>query len=198
MRHASAVAQTRGKGSPIALRAYAGIQIALHWVSALLLFALFPLGYYMNSLPRGAPGKAEWVNLHKSLGLTVALVIAWRVAERIRRPEPPPMPGLRCWEAEVSRITHRALYLCMAVMPLAGYLGSSFNQYGTRFWGLPLPRWGWVDASLQQLFYSVHTTMSYLLLGLLVLHVAGVIRHECLDARACLQRMLPGRRDPSR
>lgn len=198
MRHANPVGGAHSDSPATALRAYAGVQIALHWVNALLLFALFPLGYYMTSLARGTPGKAEWVNLHKSLGLTAALVIAWRITERIRRPVPPPMPGLRCWEAEVTRITHGVLYMCMVVMPLSGYLGSSFNQYGTRFWGLPLPRWGWVDMTLQHLFYTVHATTSYLLLGLVVLHVAGVIKHERLDALACMQRMLPGRRDSSR
>ncbi len=198
MRHANRGGGAHSDGPATALRAYAGVQIALHWVNALLLFALFPLGYYMASLARGTPGKAEWVNLHKSLGLTAALVIAWRIIERIRRPVPRPMPGLRCWEAEVARITHRLLYMCLVVMPLSGYLGSSFNQYGTRFWGLPLPRWGWVDLTLQHLFYTVHATTAYLLLGLVVLHVAGVIKHQWLDAPACTQRMLPGRHDSSR
>ncbi|WER50944.1 cytochrome b [Cupriavidus sp. WKF15] len=198
MRRASRDAQPRRADSANALRAYAGIQIALHWANALLLFVLFPLGYYMTSLPRGTPAKVEWVGLHKSMGLTAALVIAWRVAERLRRSEPPLMPGLRCWEAEVARITHRVLYMCMVVMPLSGYLGSSFNQYGTRFWGLLLPRWGWVDTTLQHLFYAVHATTSYLLLALALLHVVGVVKHEWLDRKACLQRMLPAGRARSR
>ena len=174
--------------------AYAGLPIALHWVSALLLCGLFALGYYMTGLAKGAPGKAAWVNLHKSLGLTAALVIAWRVAVRIRRAAPPSIPGLHCWEAELARITHRLLYMCMVVMPLSGYLGSSFNQYGTRFWGVPLPRWGWVDSALQHMFYTVHSTTADLLLCLVAFHVAGVIKHQWLDAQRCVQRMLPGRR----
>lgn len=177
------------------MRAYTGLQIALHWVSALLLVALFSLGYYMTSLTKGAPGKGAWVNLHKSLGLTAALVIVWRVMVRVRRTAPPSIPGLGCWEMELARITHRLLYMCMVVMPLSGYLGSSFNQYGTRFWGVPLPRWGWVDDALQHMFYAVHRSTAYLLLGLVVLHVAGVIKHQWFDARRCVQRMLPGRRE---
>lgn len=173
---------------------YAGLLIALHWASAVLLCGLFALGYYMSSLPKGAPGKAAWVNLHKSLGLTAALVIAWRVVVRVRRAAPPAIPGLRCWETELARITHRLLYMCMVVMPLSGYLGSSFNQYGTRFWGVPLPRWGWVDNALQHMFYTVHGTTAYLLLCLVVLHVAGVIKHQWFDAQQCVQRMLPRRR----
>ncbi|MCO5401744.1 cytochrome b [Ralstonia soli] len=174
-------------------RSYSGLQIALHWVSALLLVSLVSLGYYMTSLAKGAPGKAALVNLHKSLGLTAALVIAWRVIVRTRQPAPPSIPGLHCWETELARITHRLLYMCMVVMPLSGYLGSSFNQYGTRFWGVPLPRWGWVDNALQHLFYTLHGMTAYLLLGLVVLHVAGVIKHQWFDARRCVQRMLPGR-----
>lgn len=171
---------------------YTGIQIALHWAGALLLFVLLPLGYYMTSLAKGAPGKAALVNLHKSLGLTAALVIAWRVIARMRQSAPPPIPGLHCWETELARITHRLLYMCMVVMPASGYLGSSFNQYGTRFWGVPLPRWGWVDNALQHLFYTLHGMTAYLLLGLVVFHVSGVIKHQWFDAQRCVQRMLPG------
>jgi len=189
MRRANRPAGTLMRG---AAATYTGLQIALHWVSALLLFALFPLGYYMTSLAKGAPGKAQWVNSHKSLGLTAALVIAWRLIARMRQSEPPSIPGLRCWEAEVARITHRLLYMCMVVMPLSGYLGSSFNQYGTRFWGVPLPRWGRVDSALQHLFTTLHSMTAYLLLGLVVLHVAGVIKHQWFDAQRCVQRMLPG------
>ncbi|GCB03529.1 cytochrome b [Ralstonia sp. SET104] len=173
---------------------YAGLLIALHWASALLLCGLFALGYYMSGLAKGAPGKAAWVNLHKSLGLTAALVIAWRLVVRARRAVPPAIPGLHCWETALARITHRLLYMCMVVMPLSGYLGSSFNQYGTRFWGVPLPRWGWVDNALQHMFYTVHGTTAYLLLCLVVLHVAGVIKHQWFDAQQCVQRMLPRRR----
>lgn len=174
---------------------YTRTQIVLHWVSALLLFSLFSLGYYMTGLPKGAPGKGLWVNLHKSLGLTAALVIAWRVVVRLHRPMPAPLAGLRCWEAELARITHRLLYMCMVVMPLSGYLGSSFNQYGTRFWGIPLPRWGRVDSALQHLFYTLHGMTAYLLLGLVVLHVAAVVKHQWFDAQRCLQRMLPRRHE---
>lgn len=192
MRRANRPAGALMRGAAVT---YTRMQIALHWVSALLLCALFSLGYYMTSLTKGAPGKAAWVNLHKSLGLTAALVIAWRLITRIRRATPPSIPGLDCWEMELARITHRLLYMCMVVMPLSGYLGSSFNQYGTRFWGVPLPRWGWVDDALQHMFYAVHSTTAYLLLGLVVLHVAGVIKHQWFDAQRCVQRMLPGRRE---
>ncbi|MGN5477894.1 cytochrome b/b6 domain-containing protein [Cupriavidus basilensis] len=102
---------------------------------------------------------------------------------------------LRCWEVEVAHHAPRALICAWVVMPLSGHLGSSFNQYGTRFWGLQPPRWGWVDTTLQHLFYTVHTSTSYLLLSLVVLHVVGVIKHQWLDVQACMPRMLPGRRD---
>lgn len=173
---------------------YTTVQIALHWVGALLLFALLTLGYYMTSLPRGAPGKADWVNLHKSLGLTAALLIAWRLVERLRRPAPLPDPTLHGWEVALARVTHRLLYACMVVMPLSGYLGSSFNKYGTRFWGVPLPHWGWVDETLQNMFYTVHNMTSYLLLGLIALHVAGVVKHQWFDRQHSVQRMLPRQR----
>ncbi|MFN7609212.1 MAG: hypothetical protein ACK5PJ_07805 [Ralstonia sp.] len=40
----------------------------------------------------------------------------------------------------------------------------------------------------------MHSTTADLLLCLVVLHVAGVIKHQWVDARRCVQRMLPGQR----
>lgn len=174
------------------VRKYATTQIGLHWAAATMLLALFLIGYYMTSLPRGQLGKSDWVNLHKSLGLTAVILIVWRVFERARRPAPPQDPAMQAWEAVLARVTHRLIYVCMIGMPVSGYLGSSFNKYGTRFWGIALPRWGWVDERLKSIFFSLHDVTSYFLLGLIILHVGAVIKHQWLDRMRCLQRMLPG------
>ncbi len=79
----------------------------------------------------------------------------------------------------------------MVVMPVSGYLGSSFNRYGTRFWGIPLPKWGWDDHGLRELFFGIREVTAYLLIALIVLHVAGAIKHQWIDRDNLLARMLP-------
>ena len=169
---------------------YAGLLIALHWLIALGIVGLLALGLYMVGLPKGLPVKATLINLHKSLGLTVFLLVLLRIVARLvlHRPPLPPMPP---WQRAAARTTQGLLYVCMVTMPLAGYLGSSFNTYGTRFWGILLPKWGWDDAYLRNLFFGLHQAIGYLLIALIVLHVAGAFKHQWVDRDNLLARMLP-------
>jgi cytochrome b561 len=169
---------------------YAGLLIALHWLIALGIVGLLALGLYMVGLPKGLPVKATLINLHKSIGLTVFLLVLLRIVARLvlHRPPLPPMPP---WQRAAARTTQGLLYVGMVAMPLAGYLGSSFNSYGTRFWGVLLPKWGWDDAHLRELFFGLHEAIGYALIALIVLHVAGAFKHQWIDRDNLLARMLP-------
>ncbi|NKJ45195.1 cytochrome B [Burkholderia sp. SG-MS1] len=169
---------------------YAGVLIALHWLIALGILGLLAVGFYMVGLPKGLPVKATLINLHKSLGLTVFLLVLLRIVA-LAAFNRPPLPPMRAWQRAAARITQGLLYVGMIVMPLAGYLGSSFNRFGTRFWGLLLPKWGWEDPHLRELFFGIHEVMAYVLIALIVLHVAGALKHQWIDRDNLLARMLP-------
>ena len=169
---------------------YAGVLIALHWLIALGIIGLLAVGLYMVGLPKGLPVKATLINLHKSLGLTVFLLVLLRIAA-LAAFHRPPLPPMRAWQRAAARTTQGLLYVGMVAMPLAGYLGSSFNRYGTRFWGIALPKWGWDDAHLRELFFGIHQALGYLLIALIVLHVAGALKHQWIDRDNLLSRMLP-------
>jgi cytochrome b561 len=103
----------------------------------------------------------------------------------------PPLPPMRPWQRAAARTTQGLLYVAMVAMPVCGYLGSSFNRYGTRFWGIALPKWGWDDAALRELFFGLHQAIGYALIVLIVLHVAGALKHQLIDRDNLLARMLP-------
>ena len=184
--HASS-AQRRADAST---QRYAGLMIVLHWLIALGIIGMLALGLYMVGLPKGLPIKSTLLNLHKSLGMTVFLLVLLRIMVRavVGRP---PLPPMRPWQRAAARTTQGLLYVAMVVMPLSGYLGSSFNTYGTRFWGILLPKWGWDDKALRSLFFGIHEAAAYVLIALIVLHVAGAIKHQLIDRDNLLARMLP-------
>lgn len=169
---------------------YAGVMIALHWLIALGIIGLLALGLYMVGLPKGLPLKATLLNLHKSVGLTVFLLVLLRIMARAAFNRPP-LPPMRPWQRAAARTTQGLLYVAMVAMPVCGYLGSSFNRYGTRFWGIPLPKWGWDDAGLRELFFGLHQAIGYALIALIALHVAGALKHQLIDRDNLLARMLP-------
>lgn len=165
--------------------------IALHWVIAGLIIFLFGLGWYMTDLPKG-PVRTPYFSLHKSVGLTVAglalLRLLWRLTHR-----PPALPDMPDWQRRAAGFTHTMLYVFMFLQPVSGYISSSFSGYTTKYFGIPLPDWGWKDHILNQLFTDVHVVSSVILLCLIVVHVSGALQHA-FKHDGVVGRMLPGRR----
>ena len=118
----------------LARRALPGRLIVLHWLIALGIIAMLGIGLYMVGLPKGLPFKSTVINFHKSLGMTVFLLVLIRIMARMAYGRPP-LPPMRAWQRAAASITQGLLYVGMVAMPLTGYLGSSFNKYGTKFLG---------------------------------------------------------------
>jgi cytochrome b561 len=163
--------------------------IALHWGQAIVVLWLLWLGWTMTDLPKGAERSAAY-GLHKSLGLLALLLVSLRLIWRRRNPAPRPVTG--GWEAKLATATHHALYLFLFLAPLAGYLASSFTPYAIKFFGFEIPKAGWPDESLNSIFKLLHVVFVWGGAGLIVLHVAGAIKHV-VKGDGTLQRMLPGR-----
>src|SRR6185312_15635461 len=129
-------------------------QVATHYTTvAVILHWLIAFGWFLDSVPRGTPARGFYVNLHKSTGLTLAVLIVARVAWRLAH-RPPPLPALmRPWERDAAQWSHAALYACMIGMPLSGYIASNFSKYGVKLFNvLTLPPWGVDDAQTYSIF----------------------------------------------
>lgn len=154
-------ARTRGK-----------VTAVLHWAHAGVILGLFALGWFMLGLPKG-PDKAELFAAHKSLGLCAAALLlarmAWRLWSRSKSRgglAATPMLGL-----------HQALlYITLFLTPLFGYLATSFGRHPVRFFSLKLPKLGTPDEALSQFFAICHSTCGWILLALVILHLATAIR----------------------
>ena len=92
--------------------------------------------------------RASWFNMHKSIGITLAVLIVVRVLWRFAHRAPPLPATMPKWERIAAKTNHVLLYVCMVVMPVSGYLGSSFTKYPILYWGVKLPQWGWDSPGL--------------------------------------------------
>jgi cytochrome b561 len=170
---------------------YTRAAIAVHWVLALTLFAQLALGWWMLDLPKSPPGlRAGWFNLHKSIGMTIALIVLWRVLRRARRPvaADTSLPG---WQRVAARATHAALYACMLVVPLSGYLGSTFTRYPVKYFGLALPQWNTEWAAAKEVMSSIHYMAVWVLMALVAIHVAAALWHWLRRDAVCARMGLP-------
>jgi len=119
------------------------------------------------------------------LGLVILVRLLWRLTHR-----PPPLPAtVPHWQRMAAKASHVMLYICMIVMPLSGYLGSSFTKYPIIYWGTRLPHWGWEAPALKDLASQVHFVTVIIFITLIAIHVSGALKHLLIDRDAVFQRM---------
>ncbi|MEQ1608344.1 MAG: cytochrome b/b6 domain-containing protein [Hyphomonadaceae bacterium] len=180
---------------------YTAIAIALHWAIALLIIGMIAVGWIMDAMP-GGPGspKIAIIQIHKAVGITILMLTIARIIWRVMNPPPaePPMPK---WQSLLASSVHILLYVLMVAMPLTGWIMASaeIDQHDTRYFGtfemnvpgipgLPAEtREGMADG-----FEQVHSKLAWVIIGLLVLHVAGAVKHQFIDKDGLLARMAPG------
>lgn len=164
---------------------YHKVQIILHWLIAAIIFYMIGLGLWMvelpmqHELPEGEESvRAFWFLQHKSLGLTVALLIAFRIYWRLTH-RPPPLPdSIPDWQQRISSGVHFLLYAVMIAMPISGYLQSMYSRFDTYFWGITLPRLAEADEVTREIFTDIHQALAYAFIALLILHVGAAIKHR--------------------
>jgi cytochrome b561 len=180
---------------------YTRTAMVLHWLIALLIICNAALGLSAESFPD------SWVrtvvDTHKSIGITVLglalLRILWRVSHR-----PPPLPkAFPKWEHGAAHIAHFLLYLLMIGLPLSGWLhDSAWKDAATHpmhlFGLIPWPRLGFVmhldpvlKESLHDRFGALHEWLGYALYALLAMHVGGALKHQWIDRKSVISRMVP-------
>jgi cytochrome b561 len=167
---------------------YAPPAVILHWLLAVLIAGMLTVGLYMTSI-EDDPESDFWFALHKSFGLVVFTLVLLRMAWRLTH-RPAELPAsLPHWEVLASTIVQWLLYLCMLLMPLTGFVGASYTKTGIAFFGLPLARWRDPDRAMSELFFEVHETLAWILLGLVAVHALGGLKHLLVDRDRVFQRM---------
>ena len=175
---------------------YSLTAIALHWLLALAIVATFAVGLYMTSLPF-SPARLKLFNWHKWAGVSIlalsALRLLWRLSHR--PPADLPMPP---WQRRAAHLAHGLLYGLFFAVPLAGWAYSSAAGFPIVWFGvLPLPDFVPVDRELAGWLKRLHPWLAYGLAAVVVLHVAGALKHHFVDRDSLLLRMRPGRRRPA-
>jgi cytochrome b561 len=173
----------------------------LHWGIGALLLAEIVFGLLLDDIaPRGTPARAGVINLHKSFGIVLGVLIVLRIVWRLAHAAPTWPPSMSAARQRAANAGHVALYACMVVAPLSGYLGSNFSRHGIRFFGAELAPWGPDWPRAYAFLVAVHDVSSYLMLALTIGHVAMALRHALVERDGIFDRIVPwhsSRRDPS-
>ena len=174
---------------------YNNVAIALHWLVAVGVFVMIGLAWYMTEIPKGTPSRSFFFNLHKSIGLTLGIIVLIRAYWRWKHPAPPLPPGTPSWIVNASRLSHGLLYALLVFMPIVGFIASNFTKYGVTYFGLLKigPFFG-ENKTLYDLFQGFHQAAATVLVAVVVIHIAAALKHLLIDRDGVFYRMLPGGR----
>jgi cytochrome b561 len=165
---------------------YNGIAIAFHWLLALMIVGSFCVGAYMSDLQLSVT-KLKLYNYH-ILALS-ALRLLWRLTHR-----PPPAPRMPAWQKLASQLAHGALYVLFFAVPLMGWAYSSSAGFPIVLFGVwPLPDFVAPDKALAEVLKARHGQLAWALAVVVMVHVAGALKHQFIDRDGLLRRMWPGR-----
>lgn len=178
---------TNAQPMPDTTRRYATTAVALHWLLAILLVGMIGVGWYMMSI-EDEPGSDKFFTLHKSIGLVVLALVAWRLTWRLGH-SPAPLPErVPAWQRRASKASHRLLYAAMIAMPL-GLSGAALSKRGIEFFGLSIPRVAAPNHDLAEAFFNAHSVVAWILVALIAIHVLAALKHLIVDRDGVFQRM---------
>ena len=164
----------------------------LHWLMAVLFFGMLGLGFYMQGLPL-SPDKLKLYSWHKWVGVTVFLLALFRIAWRVTH-QPPALPSSMPRLMQIAaHAGHHMLYMLMFLIPLSGWLMSSAKGFQTVWFSiLPIPDLIEKNKLLGDLLQTVHVSLNYLFIAVLIGHIGAALKHHFIDKDDILTRMLPG------
>lgn len=185
---------------------YGSVTKTFHWLTALLIFTAFPLGYFANDLAQAIydpniptteddiTRAARLFSLHKTLGVAVFFVALARILWALTQTKPGLLNADNRPEAFAAETVHWLLYGSLVLAPLTGWIHHAAAEgFAPILWpfgqNLPLvPK----SQHLAEFTASLHWLFVWTLGGALVLHIAGALKHHVIDKDSTLRRMLPG------
>jgi len=187
-----------GTGNAAPLRRYTVTAMVLHWLIALAVILMLASGLVMTRVGEGALAFTLYQS-HKALGLTVLVLTLARIGWRLLNPPPPLPDGMPRLERLGAHLGHAGLYGLMLALPLTGWAMVSWSPLNipTTWFGLvEVPHWpGPADAAaravLEARMVIVHELAGWLMLLLVVVHVAAALRHALILRDGVMARMLP-------
>ncbi|MFW8593279.1 cytochrome b/b6 domain-containing protein [Cribrihabitans neustonicus] len=186
---------------------YGSVAKGFHWLTALLIFTVFPLGYFAKELAVEiqSPGfdgseavieRATFLfSLHKTLGIAVFFTALLRILWALSQPKPSLLHPDRKAEALAAETVHWLLYGSLVMVPLTGWTYHAATTGFAPIWwpfgqGLPFVP---LSKALAHAAATLHGLLVWILAAALALHIAGALKHHVIDRDATLRRMLPGR-----
>jgi cytochrome b561 len=172
--------------------AYRPTARALHWIVALIVFAMIPAGVVMLTPGLDRPTQNLLFMFHKNTGVVVLLLVLWRLVYRAMN-TPPPLPAsISPLQARVAGLTHLGLYAALLVMAISGYVRVVAGGFPLEFWdAIGVPRLVPKSETLAATAKAIHANARFALVALIAAHVGAALYHLVVKRDGVFARMWP-------
>lgn len=147
--------------------------IAIHWISAILILILFPLGKYMSGIPTA--DKMTWIQVHVLLGLLIFLLTILRSILFFTSLRPVHLDTGSKFNDLLAIGIQRSFYILLLLIGISGISTLIFGGYLDAFMSSTIsPELILPHEDILPL--KAHNLLSGLMILLIGMHIVGVIR----------------------
>ncbi|MGF1696467.1 cytochrome b [Vibrio kyushuensis] len=160
-----------------------------HWVSAIVIFGLFAVGYWMVDLSY----YSEWYRVaphwHKSIGILLFFVTLFRIVWKTMTTSPS-IEGHKV-EVVAAKLAHAAIYCLLFTIFITGYLISTEDGRGIDVFGFfTVPGMGSFFEGQADLAGLIHRIAAWALIIMSLVHALAAFKHHLITKDNTLNKMI--------
>lgn len=169
---------------------YSGVAKFLHWAIALLIIMMLVFGQGFDD-PKTEAEMAFSLTGHSTLGFTAIGLILLRILWRIGHPPPKLPETVSPLQTKASKLSHLLLYALMIYVPMMGLYTAAAHEMAVMPYGAfdvreALSFLGNDNFEGRRFLHEIGT---WLLIALLVVHVAAAFMHQFIQKDGVLRRI---------
>jgi len=164
-----------------------------HWVLGAAIIGMIAYGWWMNHFP-ARPDRFFYRSIHADIGYVVLLLTVLRLLWRGANPTPALPEDMPRWQRMLARLNQWTLYPLTILVAMLGWAhsGARTPNYADWFGLFQVPQITSPDKVAAGAYEDRHILFAYVLLALIVLHVAAALWHHFGKRDRVLSRMVGG------
>jgi len=164
---------------------------SFHWLSAITIFGLFALGYWMVDLDYYSQWYQTAPHWHESIGILLLTTTIARLIWRSVNIKPAALDTHNITVQRGSIIVHVTLYLMLFLMMFSGYLiPTADDRVIAVFAWFEVPSFGELFANQEDIAGVIHKYGAYSIMTVAIIHALAALKHHFVDKDATLMRMI--------
>lgn len=169
---------------------YGLVSMGLHWLMAITFIGLFAFGLYMVELDYYDPWYHQAPDLHKSIGITMVLLMIFRFVWNVSQTKPNARDA-NTISNQAAHWAHRFFYVLVLMLFISGYLISTAKGKPIDVFGLfEVPAVFSEDSKRGDLAGDIHFYIASSFIFLATVHAAAALYHHFYLKDSVLKRML--------